>query len=103
VGTTGLRYNPPELLPLRRLTGDRVSEKITHPIIMDDSFRLMLASESLCPALVESATRRSDFARLGSGTRPGDRHSVVLLTELRKCWPNENDRERLEARQAFVR
>lgn len=79
-----------------------MSEKITHTIILDDSLRLMLAAEALSPALAESAMKRWDLARLGSGTRAGDRHSIALLAELRECWPDKSARDRHEARLAFV-
>ena len=79
-----------------------MSEKITHTAVMDDCFRLALASGKLCPAFVETMRGLWDFARLGSGTRAGDRHSVQLLTSFRERWPERRPEERLEPKLAFV-
>jgi hypothetical protein len=79
-----------------------MSEKITHTIAMDDSFRLMLASEALCPAFTVAAKTCWDIARLGSGTRAGDRHSLVLLTRFRERWSDKTAEDHLEAKLAFV-
>jgi hypothetical protein len=79
-----------------------VSEKITHTIVMDDSFRLMIAAQRLCPALLESAETCWDLARLGSGTRAADRHSVRLLTRIRDRWQSREPEDHLEAKLAFV-
>jgi hypothetical protein len=69
---------------------------------MDDCFRLGLASGELCAALAETIRSQWHFARLGSGTRAGDRHSVRLLASLRSRWPDRTPQDLLEPKLAFV-
>lgn len=79
-----------------------MSEKVTHTAVMDDCFRLALASGELCTAFGEAMEAHWSFARLGSGTRAGDRHSVRLLSALRERWSGRTPGDNLEAKLAFV-
>jgi len=79
-----------------------VSENITHTGILDDCFRLMLASEEICDAFKQSVREKKDFARLGGITRSGDRFTVQLLTEFRDRWEGRSPDDNLEAKLGFV-
>jgi hypothetical protein len=69
---------------------------------MDDCFRLVLASGQLCAPFQEAMRAHWEFARLGSGTRAGDRHSVRLLSTFRARWASRRTQDLLEPKLAFV-
>jgi hypothetical protein len=79
-----------------------VSEKVTHTAVVDDCFRLVLSSGELCEAFSPIMREHWDFARLGGGTRAGDRHSVQLLASFRERWASRTASDRLEPKLAFV-
>ena len=79
-----------------------MSENITHTAVLDDCFRLMLASDEICDAFKEVGRAQRDFAWMGSVTRSGDRFTVRLLSAFRSRWDARTPEDRLEPKLAFV-
>ena len=79
-----------------------MSENVTHTAVLDDCFRLMLASDQICPAFKAAGREHHEFAQLGSITRWGDRFTVKLLADHRAAWPDRTPEALLEPKLAFV-
>ena len=79
-----------------------MSENITHTAIVDDCFRLMLASEEIGEIFKQVAREQKEAAHLGAITRKGDSHTVQLLTEFRARWEERSPEDGLESKLAFV-
>ena len=63
-----------------------MSENIVHIGVVDDCFRLMEASQSICPAFKQVAHEHRRFAHLGAITRKGDMFTYDLLDRMRRDW-----------------
>lgn len=79
-----------------------MSENITHTAILDDCFRLMLASDTICDAFKLAGREQRDFARLGGVTRYGDMFTTRLLDDYRARWATRTPEDKLEPKLAFV-
>ncbi|OGG56262.1 MAG: hypothetical protein A3F84_10340 [Candidatus Handelsmanbacteria bacterium RIFCSPLOWO2_12_FULL_64_10] len=79
-----------------------MSENVTHTAVLDDCFRLMLASDEVCEAFKEVGRTQRGFARLGGVTRSGDRFTVQLLTDFRARWKTRRPEDRLEPKLGFA-
>lgn len=79
-----------------------MSEHIAHVAIFEDSARLALHSGRLCPAFRTSLEQHWDFARFGSTSRSGDRHSIAVIKYCRERWPSRKEGDYLPEKLAFL-
>lgn len=79
-----------------------MSETITHTLVMDDCFRLLLAGEEICETFRDTLVHCKSFARLGAVTRSGDSFSAALLSKYREHYLKEKLDEPMRHRLAFV-
>ena len=79
-----------------------MSETVTHTAVLDDCFRLMMASDEICDTFKEIGRDLWDFAQLGCITRSGDRFTVKLLTSFRERWDARKPGDKLEPKLAYV-
>lgn len=75
-----------------------MSENITHTAILDDCFRLALASDEINKIFHAALRAQKDFARLGAITRSGDSFTVELLDRYRR----QADEASVAPKLAFV-
>ena len=79
-----------------------MSEHIAHVAVFEDCCRLGLHSGRLSPAFQTVLDRHWDFARFGSTSRAGDRHSIALLRFCRERWTQRRPGDLVEEKLAFV-
>lgn len=79
-----------------------MSEHIAHAAIFEDCCRLALHSGRLCEAFRAALDRHWDFARFGSTSRGGDRHSIPILKYCRERWAARKTGDFLDEKLAFL-
>jgi hypothetical protein len=77
-----------------------MSEHIAHVAVFEDCCRLALHSEKLAQPIRAVLSKHWDFARFGSTSRSGDRHSIAVLKYCRENWPDGG--RNVEEKLAFV-
>ncbi len=79
-----------------------MSEHIAHVAVFEDCCRLGLHSGRLNKAFRTVLERHWDFARFGSTSRSGDRHSIAILKYARERWDKRDEGDYLEEKLAFL-
>lgn len=79
-----------------------MSEHIAHVAVFEDACRLGIHSGRLNEPIRTVLAKHWDFARFGSTSRSGDRHTIAILKYCRERWPDRKDGDLLEEKLAFL-